>query len=301
MFEYIKIITLRACYVAKTSGHLPEYLGSTVRGVMGHCFREFVGCSRNKCFACSKQEECLSVRYFSSTGGEAGAVNPYVIHVYTNGKTEWAPGDACIFDLTLFGRAAENGGIYLDALIAMQQQGWGAERLSFQLIQVSDPDTGLLIYGSGKCWMSNLRPRFMETKGHQANEALLMFDTPVSIESGKELFQSLPFETLIQFLSRRISLITQAFTDQLLEWDVDSMMQKAAGIKIISQEWTDNSFERYSIRQKENRIELPCRIGWVMYEGELGPFTPILEAGKHFHVGKKSTIGFGHYQISFDR
>ena len=30
-------------------------------------------------------------------------------------------------------------------------------------------------------------------------------------------------------------------------------------------------------------------------------FVPILEAGKFLRVGKGATIGFGHYEISYDK
>lgn len=76
MFEFLKIITLRATYECQTVGYLPPYLGSTVRGILGHCIRDFC-CNRQgeKCFRCERKEDCLYVQCFSNTGGEAGAVN----------------------------------------------------------------------------------------------------------------------------------------------------------------------------------------------------------------------------------
>ncbi len=105
-------------------GTLPPYLGSTVRGILGHCFRKFECTELNKkCFTCDKRDRCLYVKYFSNTGKEGGAVNPYVIHALKDGQSEWKEGDECIFDLTLFGRAAEEANIYLDALMAMEKIG----------------------------------------------------------------------------------------------------------------------------------------------------------------------------------
>lgn len=86
MFEFLKIITLGATYECQTGGSLPFYLGSTVRGILGHCIREFC-CSNQgeKCFLCEKRNDCLYVQCFSNTGGEAGAVNPYTLYVHN----EW--------------------------------------------------------------------------------------------------------------------------------------------------------------------------------------------------------------------
>lgn len=35
MFEFIKILTLRATYECQEEGRLPSYLGSTIRGILG--------------------------------------------------------------------------------------------------------------------------------------------------------------------------------------------------------------------------------------------------------------------------
>ena len=52
MFEYLKVTTLEAVFTARGAGRLPEYLGSTIRGILGHCFRDFVCDMRaTKCFA----------------------------------------------------------------------------------------------------------------------------------------------------------------------------------------------------------------------------------------------------------
>ena len=127
MFEYLKVTTLEAVFTARGAGRLPEYLGSTIRGILGHCFRDFVCDMRaTKCFACEKQSGCPYVRNFANTGGQGGAINPYVLLSCTQGKTEWKPGDECRFRLTLFGTAAESPGIYMDALLAMERRGWGA-------------------------------------------------------------------------------------------------------------------------------------------------------------------------------
>lgn len=139
MFEFIHIVTLQAMFECQKDGKLPPYLGSTIRGIMGHCIRDFYcDCPAVKCFQCNKKNECFYVQYFSNTGGEAGAINPYTLYVHGNGKTNWKKGDICIFELTIFGKAAEQVYIYFDALKAMEDKGWGSERLPFRLIQVMD-------------------------------------------------------------------------------------------------------------------------------------------------------------------
>lgn len=302
MYEFMNLITLRATFSSNGTGTLPAYLGSTIRGILGHCFREFVCHTPTiKCFLCEKRSQCSYVQYFSSTGGQAGAVNPFVLHVLTQGKTEWNPGDECIFDITLFGNAAEHAMIYMDAILSMERKGWGASRLPFTIKWITDPHTGTLIYGGGSTWFRNLVSKPMNILERPAQAVRIAFDTPVRIESGGKLFHSLPFEMLIRFLSRRFSLVSQAYSNYQLEWEQKEFLEEASTIKIQAQEWRKIDFTRYSINQKDNKLDLPAQIGWVLYSGDLSKFIPLLEAGKYLHVGRNTTIGFGHYGITYDR
>lgn len=302
MFQFMDIVTLRAVFEARGSGILPKYLGSTIRGILGHCIREFV-CDKlqTKCFRCPQQKNCLYVSCFCSTGGAAGAVNPYVIYVHTQGKTEWKTGEVCVFDLTLFGKVAQQAGIYLDALQEAQNKEWGSSKIPFQLLQISDPITKRLIYTQGKLWLRNITPSPFSVQERQADMAMLTFDTPLRVVSGKELVEGLPFVTLVQFLTRRFSLMAKAFTDHTLEWNEKEMLQAAAKVQVVHQNWRKIPFGRYSINQKNNYLELPAQSGWILYEGELSSFTGLLEAGRLLHIGKDSTIGFGHYDIVYNK
>lgn len=302
MFENIKTITLRATFVCREDGVLPAYLGSTVRGILGHCIRDFYCHFENKnCYQCEEKESCPYVRYFSNTGGEAGAVNPYTLYVHERGKERWEVGDTCVFDLTLFGSAAEQAGVYLDAIQAAEHKGWGSARLAFRLAQVIDPESGKLIFAGGKHWFRNLTPRPLTVLGRNAEYASLFFDTPLRVVSGGRLFETLPFEVLIQFLIRRITLIAAKYTDASLDWDEEELLHHAGKVRIVEEYWREIPFTRYSMNQRDRKLELTSNMGWVLYEGNLSRFVPILEAGKCLRVGKGATIGFGHYEISYDK
>ena len=302
MFEFFKLIILRAVYECQEEGELPPYLGSTIRGILGHCIREFC-CEfpKLKCFCCDRRKDCLYASCFSNTGGEAGAVNPYTLYVHGEGRRSWRKGDVCVFDLTLFGRGAEQAGIYLDALLAAEQKGWGAARLSFRLVQVTEADSARLIYAGGRIWSRNLIPQPLKIQERTVSSANFFFDTPLRIASGGKLFESLPFEKLIRFLIRRISLLATAYTDVQVTWDEEAMLELAGRVKIVEEAWREIPFVRYSMNQKDRKLALPGKTGWVLYEGELSSFVPVLEVGKYLRVGKGATIGFGHYEVNYDR
>lgn len=302
MFDYMKITTLEAVFTAQAQGRLPEYLGSTIRGVLGHCFREFVCDSPDvKCFLCAKQSDCLYVRSFASTRGEGGAINPFVLCPCTHGKTEWKKGDDCAFRLTLFGYAAQRAGIYMDALFSMEEKGWGAERIPFKLKCVTDWDQSSLLYAAGRSWLRNLSPHTMKMEQVNARCVLVSFQTPVRIVAGGNLFTSLPFQELVRFLMGRFLLVTRACTDFTMEWEREEMLERAAQVRTVAEHWDTVPFTRYSMNSAGGKLELPARIGWALYEGDLAAFTPYLAAGGYLHVGKNTTIGFGKYKLYYDQ
>ena len=302
MFEHIDILTLRASFVAKTEGRLPHYLGSTLRGILGHCMRDFV-CSTPevRCHLCNVRDGCAYAQCFCSPGNEAGAVNPFVLHALVRDKPEWKMGDVCTFDLTLIGQITSRAGLFLDALQAMGERGWGVSRIQFSLEQVIDPICNKLIFSGGKTWMRNMGSHPINDGERPATAVLIRFDTPVRILVKRSLCHTLPFDTLVQSMSRRISLLSQAYTGHVVQWDEKEMLKAAKEIKTRQEDWRLIDFERYSMTCDENRLSLPSIEGWVLYEGDLTPFTSLLEAGRRLHVGKNSTIGFGHFNAAYDR
>ncbi|MBN2982175.1 MULTISPECIES: CRISPR system precrRNA processing endoribonuclease RAMP protein Cas6 [Cohnella] len=302
MFSHLETLTLRASFVAKKEGRLPPYLGSTLRGIIGHCMRDFV-CPTPKvlCHQCNIRHSCSYAQTFCSPGNEGGAVNPFVLHPLVRGKTVWQPGDICSFDLTLIGEATGRAGLLLDTFQAMGERGWGAERLSFALEQVVDPIRGRLIYSSGKTWMRNLQPISLNCTERPATAALVRFDTPVRILLNRTLCHSLSFPVLIQSIVRRVALLSQAYSQHLVHWDEEGLLNEARKVRTIQQNWQFVDFERYSMNRKDNKLNLPAIEGWACYEGDLTPFTPLLEAGTLLHAGKNSTIGFGHFSVIYDK
>lgn len=301
MFEFMDVVTLQAVFVAEGEGNLPEYLGSTVRGVLGHCFRDFVCHTPHlKCLDCKKKEHCAFVKNFSNTGAKGGAINPFVLYVHTYGKTEWKKGDECVFDLTLFGHAALKPQIYVDALQRMGRKGWGAARIPFSLQRICDYETKKLIQLENHLYLRNLNAHFMILPKREVKSVLVVFNTPVRIVSGGRLFTSLPFALLLRFILRRFALVTEVCTDYEVEWNEEEALRDAGAIQAVEQKWKTVDFKRYSMNQKDNMLELQGQEGWVLYEGDLSRFVPLLEAGRYLHVGKNSTIGFGHYELYFD-
>jgi hypothetical protein len=299
----LDMMTLRVTFMCDRSGVLPPYLGSTIRGIMGHCFRR-LACTEamTKCFACHKRKECLYVRCFSNTGQEGGAINPYVIGGLHNGKTEWHPGDECSFELTIFGNAVADIELYMEAIMGMGKIGWGAVKLPFHLLRVLDGETGRLIYLPGLGRVGALKAHRLTWVDRAAKMVVISFDTPLRVVSGGALCKVPSFEMLIQFIMRRLALIVQVHGQQKLVWDEADILNKARQVRLGEHYLRAVDFERFSINQKNNKVELPAIEGWALYEceGEFGELAAILEVGRCLHIGKGGTIGFGHYETFYD-
>lgn len=303
MFDHIQTLTMRVVYEACSEGTLPAYLGSTIRGVIGHRLRDYV-CRypEQKCNLCHLAKECAYALHFCSPGNEGGAVNPYVLRPLVRDKTVWHPGDQLSFDITLIGRTAEQAAWFIDAFQDDTAQGWGSGRMPFRLQQVTDPIRRTLIWNGGKSWLRNCRPEPLHLEERHARAAVLRFESPLRLLVSRRLKQSVTFAELIQSLSRRLSLLSQAYTGYKLQWDETAMLEAAAQVRTVGQNMRKVEFERYSMNRPErDKLKLPGMEGWVRYEGNLTPFTPLLAAGERLHVGKNATIGFGQYNVSYDQ
>lgn len=95
--------------------------------------------------------------------------------------------------------------------------------------------------------------------------------------------------------------MTTKYTDVRLEWDIEEMRSLAASVKTVDEDWREVPFSRYSMNRRDGKLELAAETGWILYGGELSRFVPILEMGKYLRVGKGATIGFGHYEVFYDK
>lgn len=301
VFEHLEFLTMRAYFRAREDGLLPPFLGSTIRGILGHCMREFSCIVPNeKCHLCSHAPECDYAKHFCSPGHEAGAVNPYVIYSPVRGKRQWYADDMLAFDITLIGRSVESAGLFLDGLQAMSERGWGARQMRFHLEQVTNPDTGQLIWCSGKSWLRNMRPQTLNVGERPARSVVIRFNSPTRVMVGQQVCTLLTFRHIIQSASRRAALLSHAYAGVRIAWDEEALLKDADQVRAVEQHWTNIDFARYSMNRPA-KLELPAIEGWARYEGDLESFSAILEAGRRLHVGKNATHGFGHYELVYDR
>ncbi|MEI3611538.1 CRISPR system precrRNA processing endoribonuclease RAMP protein Cas6 [Pseudogracilibacillus sp. SO30301A] len=300
MFPYMKWITLRITFVAQDAGLLPPYLGSTVRGLIGHSFRQMVCSTPNvKCYNCSLATTCEYANYFVSPKNAAGSVNPFVLHVLTKDKTTWQKGDICEFDLTLLGVASEETSLIVQVLQQMEHLGWGAARIPFKLLKIIDSTTNQLIWCENKLWLKNAKPKQLICHDRETTFVFMQFPDPLRLQKSKRLITAPTFEDIIRAVTRRIALLSHAYAGYNLEWDDEDMLLEARKVRAVNQCWKQAKFKRFSMNQKNQSLEMDTITGSVCYQGNITPFTPLLEAGKLLHIGRNPTHGFGYYTIDY--
>lgn len=298
MLSHIKKITLRVEYTAQGNGSLPPYLGSTIRGLLGHSLRSIV-CEtpRVKCHACQLAVNCDYANYFMSPKNEAGSVNRMILHIKPESRLNWRIGDICTFDITVI--ASKPVPLLVQMFENIKNFGWGAERIPFILNKITNVETSKLVWFNSKIWFENLMPAPLEVKTESAAGVLLEFTAPLRLEKSKKLIEQPQFEHIIHSITRRLGLLSHAYTGHKMEWDYEAMLEEARKVKLVDCHWKKDEFTRYSMNQKNEKLTMPVMSGWAMYEGNITPFTPILDAGRTIHIGRNSTHGFGAFTINY--
>jgi len=145
---------------------LPEYKGSTFRGVFGHALLSVVCALRRRtCVDCLLANRCLYPYVFETGpfaqvddsphdpgGGEGGSSrrriaarpHPYVIEPLAGEKTRYRAGEVFTFDLLLFGRANDSLPYFIYAFNEVGKSGIGSmvgrQRARFSLLSVAAED-----------------------------------------------------------------------------------------------------------------------------------------------------------------
>jgi hypothetical protein len=91
----------------ESEAQLPEYKGSTLRGVFGRALKQIVcALRRQRCPTCLLNNECLYPMVFEPPGAgsrQGAPPHPFVLQPPTSSQTAYATGDPLEFNLLLFG------------------------------------------------------------------------------------------------------------------------------------------------------------------------------------------------------
>ncbi len=299
---------------------LPAFKGSTLRGGFGNSFRRVVCALRkNDCSDCILKEKCVYSYIFETPPPSStrimtkytNAPHPFVIEPPLERRRAYKPGDEVIFDLTLIGRAIDYLPYFIYTFDELGKIGLGKGRGKYELktvksetLDVKGQSKESVIYTSEtktlrpfekSVW--NLDSGIMDAASDGNGALSLSFVTPTRIMYDGHFVFELEFHMLIRQLLRRISLLGYFHCNaDPAEVDFRGIIKKAEDVTVKKRDFRWYDWERYSARQ-DARMKMGGFVGEITFEGDIGPFMPLIKAGEILHVGKGTTFGLGKYQV----
>lgn len=294
---------------------LPYYKGSTFRGAFGGAFRRVVcALRRQDCGACILKTSCIYAYVFETAPSVDAAImgmnkytsipHPFVIEPPMETDRIYEPGEKISFGLILVGKAVDYLPYFVYTFEEMGKVGLGKRRGKYRLLAVETEDNSPVYSGEDR----TIRPQSARVvtipeefilNGKRKVPLTISFLTPTRISYGRELAVKPDFHILVRSLMRRVNLLNY-FHGEKREagWNHREIIAIAETVNIEKDDsrWWD--WERYSTRQGA-RMKMGGFVGEVKYEGNIGPFLPILKAGEIFHAGKGTSFGLGKYLIQF--
>lgn len=297
---------------------LPRYKGAVLRGGFGTTFKRLVCIQRDPatCTPCRLGNVCPYGYVFETSPPEGSEVlsnlsdvpTPFVLEPPADTRTWYEPGEHLDFDLVLVGRGIQYLPYFLAVFEALGEAGLGRRRARFNVerVEAVQPLSGerAAVFAAGD---ERVRGETKSvTSGEVAAEAArlpaarltLRFLTPTRLKHRDHFVSQPEFHVVVRSLLRRVSSLAYFHGGELWETDFRGIIEAAEAVRTARQEtrWVD--WERYSTRQGQ-RMNLGGFVGEATYEGELGPFRPLLALGALIHVGKAAVFGNGKYDFRF--
>ncbi|MBI4768705.1 MAG: CRISPR system precrRNA processing endoribonuclease RAMP protein Cas6 [Deltaproteobacteria bacterium] len=291
---------------------LPAYKGSTLRGGFGYAFKRVVCALKNQdCPNCLLKEKCI-YSYVFETPPPAdtrimrkykAAPHPFIIEPPLERKRIYKTGEEFQFGLILIGRAIDYLPYFIYTFEELGRMGIGKGKSGYDLLSVHS--NGHRIYDSQSKTLKpfpNHSSKDLEppTLNLEPQTLHLSFITPTRIQYNAHLTLDLEFHILIRNLLRRFSLLYYFHCGgDPSNWDFKGLIRQAQEVKVKERKLRWYDWERYSGRQ-ETRMKMGGFMGGITFEGEIGPFMPLIRAGEVLHVGKGTGFGLGKYRIGED-
>lgn len=266
-----------------------HFAGSALRGAFGHALRR-AACVTGaaNCKPCPLYRSCTYPAIFETPPPlnaqrvYSQVPNPYVIEPPAPGPVQRSRGDHFDFGLVLIGPAIGK----LPLLTAAWRSALGSVGTGSVRLQRVDAE------GDNNICIPGPPP-------HLASGISLVFSTPLNLSrNGRDLAPNeLTAHALLMSLVRRTATYVEMHLGQTLDVDFPELDRLAGGVTMRGA-LQPASWQRHSSRQ-QRRMTIGGTIGTVTLSGDLCPFWPFLYLGQWLHVGKKCTLGFGRYNLSF--
>jgi len=283
-----------AHFEALTQGDLPDFSGSTFRGVFGHALKA-VSCTMHhrNCGACNLTDSCPYFQIFECESPEHKdrglqyQPQPYCLHSLPT-RPHFEPGQDFNLGFTLIGDSTVPRLPYvLLALQLLEKFPIGKSRMQLRLIGLQDEQNYIP-------FPSDLPPDFGSLQNQNRipkSSFLLYLDTPLRIRIQGKDQRHLTQENLRSALKNRYKLLHEFF-GQFCPEDLDPL--NAFEVEPIESRAVAHT--RYSSRQSHKHF-LPGILGLFRIHSQSDQVFSILDRLQPFHLGKNTSFGYGQFRI----
>lgn len=297
--------------IFKDDAFLPEYKGSTFRGVFGHSLKKAV-CALNfqECKTCLLNKNCLYSLIFEKhdilgqNHNISSIPHPIVIVPPDTNQKYFKKNEQIEVEVILFGDFNQKLPYFILTFQTMGQTGIGKKikgrRSKFSLEK---------IISSGKTIFKNKNITDMDTSfnlsidKHPYNKTItnesvfIEFKTPLRIKFNKSFPENLTFQTLTRTMLRRISSLMNCYGDGEPALDYKRLVNEAAKINIKESNLYWKDWQRYSNRHHK-KMYMGGLMGNITYSGKIREYIPLIEACSKIHLGKNTIFGLGRFKYS---
>lgn len=308
MINQLPIARYRLEFIVRQPISLPEYAGSTLRGIFGHALRHLACVTRNKdCTGCLLATTCAYPLVFKPKKTESGSirlVTPpalYVIEPPMWGATHYKTDERLTFHFVLLGNACKHFSLMMLAWqhAFAQSVGINAGTAKLDKVYHVTHDDAVVVYVPGDVSQSHVQ-HIPLVQTAPPERITLHFKTPLRLqENGHAIAPNkITARALLMAMVRRASLLSEDVVGSpMFTVDQFSRLARAAeNIRIVSRQFEWRDWTRHSSRQKKSMTLGGC-IGVIALEGDLQPFWSVLQLGQWLHVGKETVFGMGMYQL----
>lgn len=295
---------------------LPDFAGSSFRGLMGHTLKN-IGCATRPgiggCVQCEIPWGCTYGYLFETVaplgvepldGGDE-VPRPFVLDPPV-GNRVLQPGERFETGLTIFGGGLRFLAHFMYCFEEMGRRGLGQVPARFRVLTCSvlrhDGRREPFFQGGvphgymAETPEADLLSHLAEASTEPWRGVELDFLTPTRVVHRGRAVYDPPFHVIVRGLLRRIDAIARLHAGMTLDVDYRSLIDLAEQVETVESTACIYDWERRSNRQGRN-LKVTGFVGRVRYGDGAAAFLPLLQAGLVCHVGKSTTFGMGRYDL----
>jgi hypothetical protein len=288
----------------------PGKAGNVIRGALGRTFKKFVcqpQCPGAK--TCDQRSTCAYARLFEPTqitegpSGLADWPRPFVIRATHLDDRRFRPQETFHFDFFVFELRDPALAYFAFSFSQLLREGLGPGRAATELIAIHELDEARQERAQIFDGHTLLEQRPIMLSLNAAAEAQpvqrieVRFLTPTELKGAGHILREPDFGVLFARIRDRIHTLRQIYGRGPLPLDFSAMGERARLIKLVRNNIRWESGERRSGKTGQTH-PLAGFIGSAEYEGDLAEFLPYIQAGSWTGVGRQTTWGKGHIDVT---